>query len=171
VAHAGGGSRVLVEQLYENKYWGPTSSSPITDPNPRLEAYISAARRGAIVDLLLDSAFNDPLDPNGNTATCDYVSAIAVNEDLSLACLLGNPTGTGLHNKMVLVLAGGQGWVHTGSINGSENSNKQNRELAVQVQSRAAFDGLSQVFWYDWFASGGPPPPSPKHTYLPLVIR
>ena len=46
VAHAGG-SRVLVEQLYENKYWGPTSSSPITDPNPRLEAYIAAARRGA----------------------------------------------------------------------------------------------------------------------------
>jgi hypothetical protein len=51
---------------------------------------------------------------------------------------------------MVLVLDDGQGYVHTGSINGSENSSKNNREFAVQVQSRAAYDYLSGVFWYDW---------------------
>jgi len=62
VAHAGGASRVLIEQLYEYKYWGPTSSNPIVDPNPRLEAYIAAARRGAVVRLLLDSVYNDPLE-------------------------------------------------------------------------------------------------------------
>jgi uncharacterized protein YkwD len=170
VTHASGGSRVLVEQLYEYKYWGPTSSSPITDPNPRLEAYIAAARRGAVVDILLDSAYNDPLDPRGNTATCAYVNTIAASEGLSLNCLLGNPTGTGIHNKMVLVLAGGQGWVHTGSINGSENSSKQNREMAVQVESRQAYDALAPVFWYDWVASGGTVPPPPKTIYLPLVL-
>ncbi len=54
--------------------------------------------------------------------------------------------------------AGGQGWVHTGSINGSENSVKQNREMAVQVKSTQAFDDLARVFEYDWIASGGVQP-------------
>ena len=48
---------------------------------------------------------------------------------------------------MVLVKVGGQGWVHTGSINGSENSSKGNRELAVQVKSTAAYEYLANVFW------------------------
>ncbi len=170
VAHAAGGSQVLVEQLYEYKSWGPTSSSPITDPNPRLEAYLSAARRGAVVRLLLDGAYNDPLDPRGNTATCDYVNGLAASEAINIQCLIGNPTGTGIHNTMVLVLAGGQGWVHTGSINGSENSNKQNREMAVQVQSRQAYDDLSQVFWWDWVDSGGTVVPPPTYVYLPLIM-
>ncbi|CAG0975774.1 hypothetical protein ANRL4_01555 [Anaerolineae bacterium] len=171
VAKAGGGGRVLVEQLYEYKYWGPTSSSPITDPNPRLEAYIAAARRGAAVRLLLDSAFNDANDPRGNSSTCAYVNAIAASEAIDIECLIGNPTGTGIHNKMVLVLAGGQGWVHTGSINGSENSVKQNREMAMQVQSRLAYEDLSQVFWWDWVASGGTVVPPSKELYLPMVMR
>ncbi|MGD8904005.1 MAG: lamin tail domain-containing protein, partial [Anaerolineae bacterium] len=47
VARAGSGDRVLVEQLYEYTFWGPTTSNPAGDPNPRLEAYIDAARRGA----------------------------------------------------------------------------------------------------------------------------
>jgi phosphatidylserine/phosphatidylglycerophosphate/cardiolipin synthase-like enzyme len=168
VARAGSGDRVYVEQLYEYKFWGPTSSNPTVDPNPRLEAYIGAARRGSVVRLLLDSAFNDPGDPRGNTATCSYVNSIAASEGLDLECLLGNPTGTGIHNKMVLVRAGGQGWTHTGSINGSENSSKQNREMAVQVQSTQAFDDLAGVFCYDWEASGG----ACEHTvHLPLVLK
>jgi phosphatidylserine/phosphatidylglycerophosphate/cardiolipin synthase-like enzyme len=170
VARAGNGDRVLVEQLYEFKYWGPTNSNPVADPNPRLESYIAAARRGATVRLLLDSAYNDPNDPRGNTAACQYVNAVAASESLNLACLLGNPTGTGIHNKMVLVSAGGQGWVHTGSINGSENSSKQNRELAVQVQSTGAYAYLSQVFWYDWVASGGSLPQD-HLIYLPLAMK
>ena len=47
VNRAGPGDTVLVEQLYEQLFWGDTSSSVIADPNPRLEAYIAAARRGA----------------------------------------------------------------------------------------------------------------------------
>jgi phosphatidylserine/phosphatidylglycerophosphate/cardiolipin synthase-like enzyme len=171
VAHAGGGSRVLIEQLYEYKYWGPTSSNPISDPNPRLEAYIAAARRGAAVRLLLDGAFNDPLDPRGNTATCAYVNAIAASEQIDIECKIGNPTGTGIHNKMVLVLTCGQGWVHTGSINGSENSVKQNREMAMQVQSHEASEDLSQVFWWDWVASGGTVTPPPKCVFLPVIAN
>jgi len=161
-AKAGLGDTVLVEQLYEYTYWGPTTSNPADDPNPRLEAYIDAARRGAQVRILLDDAYNDPNDVRGNTATCTYVNAIAAAESLSLECKLANPTGNGIHNKMVLVETGGKGYVHTGSINGSENSSKNNREFAVQVQSDAAYDYLADVFWYDW---------GEYSVYLPLVLR
>ncbi len=67
--------------------------------------------------------------------------------------------------------AGGQGWVHTGSINGSENSVKQNREMAVQVKSTQAFDDLARVFEYDWFASGGVQPvPVPVDDFYPQPL-
>jgi cardiolipin synthase len=165
VARAGSGDTVLVEQLYEYTFWGPTTSNPTDDPNPRLEAYIAAARRGAKVRILLDSAYDDPGDVRGNTATCAYVDAIAASEGLDLDCKLANPAGTGIHNKMVLVLDGGTGYVHTGSINGSENSSKGNRELAVQVRSDAAYDYLAQVFWYDWGVDGD------YFAYLPVVLR
>jgi cardiolipin synthase len=162
VARAGSGDTVLVEQLYEYTFWGPTTSNPTDDPNPRLEACIAAARRGAMVRILLDSAYDDPGDVRGNSATCAYVDAIATSEGLDLACKLANPAGTGIHNKMVLVLDGGTGYVHTGSINGSENSSKGNREFAVQVQSDAAYDYLADVFWYDW---------GRYVTHLPIVVR
>jgi len=56
---------------------------------------------------------------------------------------------------MVLVSAGGQGWVHTGSINGSENSSRQYRVMAIQLKSTPAYNDLARVFCYDWVASGG----------------
>jgi len=165
VARAGAGDRVLVEQLYEYTFWGPTTSNPTDDPNPRLEAYIDAAQRGAEVRILLDSAFDDPGDVRGNTATCAYVNGLASSEGLDLACKLGNPTGTGIHNKMVLVDDGGQGYVHTGSINGSENSSKANREFAMQVQSNEAYAYLAEVFWYDWRVD------LDHAVFLPMVVR
>jgi cardiolipin synthase len=167
VARAGAGDSVLVEQLYEHKYWGPAGSGPSADPNPRLEAYLDAARRGARVRLLLDSFYDTPGDARGNAATCAYVNGIASAEGLDLACRRGNPTGTGIHNKMVLVSAGGRGWVHTGSINGSENSSKGNRELAVQVESAAAYAYLAGVFQHDWALVGE----QTTTVYLPLVIK
>ncbi len=172
VARAGAGDMVLVEQLYERKYWGPSTSDPATDPNLRLEAYIDAARRGASVRILLDSFYDDPLDPRSNTATCAYVNNLASSESLDLQCLIGNPTGNGIHNKMVLVWDGVNGWTHTGSINGSENSVKNNRELAIQVKSTDGYNYLAQVFNYDWVASGGSPifptpTPTPTATFTP----
>ena len=161
VARARDGDVVLVEQLYEHTHWGPTDSDPGTDPNPRLEAYVEAARRGARVRILLDSVYDDPEDARGNTATCQYVNGLAATEGLDLECQLGNPTGTGIHNKMVLVEADGEGYVHTGSINGSENSSKNNRELAVQVKSDAAYGYLAGVFWHD----------RGERIYLPLIVR
>jgi hypothetical protein len=68
---------------------------------------------------------------------------------------------------MVLVQAGGQGYVHTGSINGSDNSSKGNREFAVQVQSDAAYTFLAGVFWSDY----GEPVEETDFAFLPVAMR
>ena len=160
VGQAGTGDVVLVQQLDERPYWGSTSSNPIDDPSPRVEAYIAAARRGASVQILLDSLFDDG-DATSNTATCAYVNGIAQAESLDLACKTGNTTGLGIHNKMVLVQISGQGYLHVGSLNGSEQSSKGNRELALQVQSNDAYAYLADMFQRDWGAA----------IYLPVVLN
>jgi len=163
LGRAGSGDTILVEQLYEHQFWG---SGTADDPNPRLEAYIAAARRGVTVRLLLDSRY----DYGDNQATADYVNGIAQGEGLMLEVRLGNPTGEGIHNKMVLAWIGGRGYVHVGSINGSEVSNKVNRELALQVQSSETYEFLKAVFDYDWQASWSSSPHL-THVYLPLITR
>lgn len=160
VNRAGGGDVVLVQQLSERPFWGPSTSNPTDDPNPRLEAYIDAARRGADVQLLLDALFDDDEAPTSNSATCVYVNQLAKTENLLLRCTIGNPAGLGIHNKMVLVEIGGQGYVHVGSLNGSETSSKGNRELALQVQSNEAYAYLAKMFVSDW----------PEFVYLPMVL-
>jgi hypothetical protein len=160
---AGPGDKVYVEQMYERVHWGLTSSSTITDPNPRLEAYLQAARQGAKVRILLDKGF----DRNRrNYETAFYILDAAEAEGLDLEVRLGNPTLQGIHNKMVLVNVVGEKYVHVGSINGSEVSSKANRELALQVRSTGAYDYLKSVWDYDWAHSGGP-----REVHLPLILR
>lgn len=159
LGEAGAGDTVLVQQLAERPHWGGRSGDPHSDPNPRLEAYIAAARRGATVRLLLDSHFDKFGDPLSNSATCDYVREVAAQEHLRLRCALANPSGLGIHNKMVLLDVGGRGWVLVGSWNGTEQSTKGNREVFVQLQSDAAHDYLTTVFESDW----------PHAWWLPLV--
>ncbi len=149
VGRAGAGNGVYVEQLYEYPDWG----DPTTAPNLRLEAYIAAARRGATVRILLNGGdFGiEQFSLTNNVQTAAYVNAIAQAEGLDLSAHLGNPTGYGIHNKMVLVDLGSDGgYVHVGSINGSETSNKVNREMALQVRSDPLFDYLYAVFEHDW---------------------
>ncbi|MCX7681815.1 MAG: lamin tail domain-containing protein, partial [Anaerolineae bacterium] len=149
LAKAGRGDRVYVEQLYEYPHWG----DPISAPNLRLESYIAAARRGATVRILLNGGkFEiEGFSLTNNVEAAAYVNTIARNEGLDLSAHLGDPTHYGIHNKMVLVDLGARGkYVHLGSINGSETSNKVNREVALQVRSAALFDYLYRVFEYDW---------------------
>lgn len=161
ISRAGAGDTILVEQLDERPHWGDMTSNAAADPNPRLEAYIEAARRGADVRLLLDSFFADPANETGNYAACEYVNSIGRTEALSLTCTLGNPAGLGIHNKMVLAEIGGLGYIHVGSINGTEQSNKGNRELALQVQSNGAYALLADMFAGDW----------PRQVFLPVVLN
>jgi phosphatidylserine/phosphatidylglycerophosphate/cardiolipin synthase-like enzyme len=122
------------------------------DPNPRLLAYIAAARRGATVRVLLDAYFDnqDLNSPRSNLRTVEYLKAVAQAEGLDLDARRRNPTGEGIHNKMILAQVGGQGWVVVGSLNGGEVSAKLNREMALKVASTEAYNYLAELFWYDW---------------------
>ena len=159
LGRAGPGDEVLVEQLDEPVWWGDGPAEGPVALNPRVEAYLAAARRGARVRLLLDGFFDDPAAWNGNAATVAYVDAIRRSEGLDIAARLGNPAGLGLHNKMVLVRLGisrdvDEHWSHIGSLNGSEVASKANREAAVQVENRAVHSYLARVFAWDWAESG-----------------
>ncbi len=163
IGRAGEGDTLLVEQFYEHLHWGHAEGTPATDPNLRLEAYLDAARRGATVRLLLNS-FTFADYENGNLATVAYLRSTARAEGLDLQARLGNPTHLGVHNKMVLAHIDGRGYLHVGSINGSEVSSKVNRELALQVQSDEAYQYVRDLFDHDWLHS-------PLVTYLPLVVK
>lgn len=152
VNRAGAGDTLLIQQLQEPPYWGPTTGTVESDPNPRLQAYITAARRGAKVRVLLDAFFDDLSSTRSNLRTQEYVAAVARAEGLDIEVRRGNPTGLGLHNKMVLAQIGGQGWAMVGSLNGGEASSKVNREVSLLVGSNQAYDYLAGMFWSDWGA-------------------
>jgi phosphatidylserine/phosphatidylglycerophosphate/cardiolipin synthase-like enzyme len=163
LARAGPGDEVLVEQLDEPVWWGAGPTEGAVALNPRLDAYLAAARRGARVRVLLDGYFDDPAHWNSNAASVAYLRGMAAAERLDLDARLGNPAGLGLHNKMVLVRASGSpagataGAVlvsHIGSLNGSEVASKANREAAIQVESPAIHRHLARMFAWDWAESG-----------------
>ncbi len=161
LARAGSGDRVYVEQLNEPPAW---NHDPHIEPNLRLEAYIDAARRGAMVRILVDSTSYTATHRNTYTRTVVYVNDIAAAEGLDLRAAGGSPLSYGIHNKMVLVwLEGEGGYAHVGSINGSERSNKANREVALHVQDDRVYAYLERVFLTDWHLS--------NPVYLPLVLR
>jgi uncharacterized repeat protein (TIGR01451 family) len=157
----GTGDTIFMEGLVERPHWGPTGSDPASDPNPRLESILDAARRGVTVRLLLDAYFDDPDSETSNRSTCRYANEVALYEHLDLRCARSNPTGLGIHNKMILVELDGQGYVHVGSINGTELSSKGNREIAIQIKSDEAFALLAEMFWGDW----------PHRTLIPVVYN
>jgi uncharacterized repeat protein (TIGR01451 family) len=163
LARAGVGDQVYVQALDERASWG---DDPVTDPNPRIEALISAARRGARVRILLNSGSFDAdyYDQTQNLAAVDYANSVARREKLSLVAIAGDPTQYGIHNKMVLVWLDDEGgYVHVGSLNGGETASKANRELVIQIRSDPLFHYLKRVFDWDWYAC------SP--ILLPLVMR
>jgi hypothetical protein len=109
----------------------------------------------------LDAYFYDGSAPTSNKATCSAVKELVRVESLRLECALGNPAGLGIHNKMVLVQVNGRGFIHVGSLNGTEQSSKGNRELALQVQSDGAYALLADMFDRDW----------PYRVYLPVMFN
>lgn len=150
LAQAGAGDEILVTQLYEHKNWGDSLSNPVADPNPRLQAMIDSARRGARVRILLDSFFDEPEAIRSNRATVDYVRTLAKAEGLDIDARTGNPTGGGIHAKVVLVRLGHHYWSAVGSLNGGEISHKLNREVVVITDVAAVYTWLAEVFAWDW---------------------
>lgn len=150
IQRAGAGDEILLMQLYERKYWGDSVSNPIADPNPRLQAIIEAARRGARVRLLLDRFFDDSSELRSNQATVAYVQAIASAEQLDLEARTGNPTLGGIHAKVLLIRVGNEHWSAVGSLNGGEISHKLNREVILATDLADVYTRLAQVFLWDW---------------------
>jgi phosphatidylserine/phosphatidylglycerophosphate/cardiolipin synthase-like enzyme len=147
---AGRGDSIHLVQLYEHKFWGDSTSNVIADPNPRLEMTIAAARRGATVRVLLDSLFDDADALRSNLATVNYLNTLATNEGLDMQAQVGNPTGGGIHSKLLLVRVGGATWTALGSLNGGEVSHKINREVVLMVDQPAVYARLAEVFFHDW---------------------
>ena len=108
---------VMVEQQYERKYW----ENSVTDgPNPRLQAYIAAARRGANVRILLDGFFEgdgDCTSSTHNPMTVAYVNGLNIPGLQARVAqpAQGGPVGSStpttgeIHNELVLVNPGGVG--------------------------------------------------------------
>ncbi len=157
-----------VMQLNEPIIWTNDTGTVWLDApghNPRLAALVEAATRGVTVRVLLDAYYDDPLGANGNTATCLYLKSLKLP---NLQCRLGNVTGLGIHAKIFLADTGDAQWVHLGSVNGTETSNKINREVALQFASPAGYTYLREVFENDWGLSHGP---MVHRILLPLVMR
>ncbi|MBN1177952.1 MAG: lamin tail domain-containing protein, partial [Anaerolineae bacterium] len=107
-------------------------------------------------------------DDGDNARTCQHLNALAAQESVSLTCRLANVTGLGIHAKLVLVQVAGEAWVHLGSLNGTENSHKNNREVALQFNSPEAYGRFAAVFDHDWAEGHGP---YIYHAILPLVAH
>jgi phosphatidylserine/phosphatidylglycerophosphate/cardiolipin synthase-like enzyme len=143
---------LYVEQLYIHKYWGPTAScSETTCPDLYLSEVLAAARRGVKVRVVLDSAFLDTTDPKDNTYTRDYINQIAAAEGLDMEARLINLTVAKVekvHNKGIIV--DGQKTL-VSSINWSENSPTDNREMGVIIDDAGIADFYTDIFYYDWY--------------------
>ena len=161
LGRTGTGDQIGVMQLNEPFTW--TTGAGPAGLNPRLQAVVAAARREAEVRVLLDDYYDSK-----NVEACLALNRIAAQEGLNLTCRLGNVTGLGLHAKTFLVSVGDERWIHLGSINGTENSNKNNREVALQFHSAEAYDWMLAVFDHDWQPSHAP---MIHRTSLPLVKR
>ncbi|MDY6876137.1 MAG: lamin tail domain-containing protein [Chloroflexota bacterium] len=159
---AGSGDRLVAMQLNEPVTW--TAGMSNEGLNPRIQALVAAAHRGAQVRLLLDRYY----DNGGNTATCLYLNNLGHNEGLNIICRLANVSGLGIHAKVFLVSVGDERWTHLGSINGTENSNKNNREVALEFRSVGAYEWMQTIFEHDWELGHGP---MTYPVYLPWVMR
>ncbi|MGQ9710656.1 MAG: phospholipase D-like domain-containing protein, partial [Anaerolineae bacterium] len=162
LGRVGDGDTVAVMQLSEPVTW--TNNIGDAGANPRIQALVAAARRGASVRILLDEQY----DVGDNFTTCLYLNDLARAEGLDLTCRLGNVTGLGIHAKTFFVQVGDEKWVHIGSVNGTETSNKINREVALQFASADAYDFWMTVFDNDWARAHAP---LVFPIYLPLVFR
>lgn len=158
LGRAGNGDRVAVMQMNEPFTW--TEGVGDVGLNPRLQALVAAAQRGATVRVLLDEYYDQ-----NNTETCLILNGMNIP---NLTCRLANVTGLGIHAKLFLMDVDGERWVHLGSINGTETSNKWNREAALQFRSQEAHRWMQTVFENDWVLAHGP---MVHIVHLPLVVR
>jgi len=142
--------------------------SPHIAENPIVTELIRAAQRGVEVRVLLndDKVWSQP-DPSpirlgrtetppaaapkkGNEATVELLRTVATSERLPLSAKIIDVQAaeiTYIHNKGILV--DGQ-LALVGSINGTQNSVVNNREVAILLESPDAAEYFGAAFDFDW---------------------
>ncbi len=122
-------------------------------PNPYLQEAIEAARRGAVVRVLLDSSWFNVNEAQDNDEMAAYINRLGRAEGIPLSARmadLGNNHLDKIHNKGVIV-DGKQ--VLISSINWNEQSPSFNREAGVIIDHFGVGAYYRAVFDDDWNAS------------------
>jgi len=155
-------SAISIEHMGLPSNW---RSAPNAGQNPVITELIRAAQRGVDVRVLLNDerVFSntvgeeeDPAAPKRpNQLTVELLKSVAESENLPLAARIIDVRKLGityLHNKGIVV-DGTRALIS--SINGSQNSVMNNREVAILLESSDAARYYDSVFNLDWSSSGG----------------
>ncbi|HWI62908.1 MAG TPA: phospholipase D-like domain-containing protein [Symbiobacteriaceae bacterium] len=153
---------LLINANYIYKWWGPAAEEQnfTKYPQPYLTEIVAAARRGVEVKVLFDRRNTTLTSKRDNNYVAEYLNDLAKKENLKLEARLlnhdGAGIGRGLHNKSLIV----DGAVVVSSINGSENSFRYARELALKIDEMPEITGyFRDLFDHDWKASEKPNKP------------
>jgi phosphatidylserine/phosphatidylglycerophosphate/cardiolipin synthase-like enzyme len=153
---------LLISANYIDKWWGAKADeSNLTNyPQPYLQEIVEAARRGVDVKVIFDRKVT-PGDKRGNQYVVQYLNDLAAKEHLKLAARLVSADGAGIgrtyHNKSLIV----DGAAVVSSINGSENSFRYARELAIKIDEAPEITGyFRDLFMADWNGSEKPGEPA-----------
>jgi len=156
-----------IEQMSYPLEWKVASSPSITSSsvqNPAITALIAAARRGTTVRVLLndDNSFAHPKpdNPDGdlsdgvgkqtNQKTVDYLNQLAATDSLKIEARIVNISAveiTYIHNKG-MIADGQRSFIS--SINGTQNSVMNNREIAINLESAEGAAYYKTAFDFDW---------------------
>ena len=133
--------------------WGRQSTLRM---NPIVEKALEAASRGVKVRVLLNDervfvdTGSDPSIPEGNEKTAALLERLSQCKKLDISSKIIDIASTGIryiHNKGILA---DSDQVLVSSINGTENSVKNNRETALAITSADVNAYYTKVFDYDW---------------------
>ncbi|MBN1168097.1 MAG: phospholipase [Methanospirillaceae archaeon] len=161
---------VCIEQAYIRQM-------PDGSPNPYLLAAIDAARRGVVVQILLDSYWYNVSGESDNDEMVSLINALGKEENIPIHAKCIDLASTGLlkiHTKGVIV---DKKRVLISSINWNENSPTFNRETGIIIDNPDVGAYYSFSFSTDWEGTGpveytetqdGPDPL--KITLLILII-
>lgn len=142
---------VLVEQLSIEPRW-------LSEPG-LLTSLIDAAKRGAMVRVLLDSSWGRA----DNQAVADKLNSLAAAHGYDLEARVISPYHnlSVMHNKGLVI----DDLAIVSSINWGDSALYENREVGAAVRSQPIAAFFSSLFWKDWAVDPIPPVPRLPWTY------
>lgn len=147
-----------VQHLSLPLYWKDKSSKSVK-MNPIVQAIVAAAERGVRVKVLLnnENTFDETKstfdEDEKNSYLVRWLNQMSKEKKLRIEAALFDARKTQtnyVHNKG---MEADGSKVFLGSINGTENSLKNNREISLTVESEDASRYFSEAFEFDWNTS------------------